>query len=65
MTFKGTTLKDLKWARKLEKIKSFGVKENSIFYVVFKNGREFEFGVVTDACTGVIKSNLNELYIPS
>ncbi len=66
MTFKGTTLEDLKWAANIDEVKIFEIDKNNLFSATFKaDGKKFQFGKITSDCSLLIKNNLGKLYVSS
>ena len=62
ITFKGTTLKDLKWATSFDNVEYFTVDELGIFKLKPKEKDAFEFGVVNRELIPMLINHLGKYY---
>ncbi|NKF52673.1 hypothetical protein G3R49_19120 [Shewanella sp. WXL01] len=62
-TFKGTTVKDMKWRADINDLQSIQFTENSELKVTLKSGFSKVIGIVDSKCSLLIKARLKELRV--
>lgn len=62
MTFRGSTLSDMKWTKKLDAVEYFTYDDSSVLLALFKDGRKFSFGKIDSPCKKTVENILGDLF---
>jgi hypothetical protein len=60
ITFKGTTLNDMKWSSSFDNVEYLSVNESGVFTVKIKERASFDFGLVNEEIITILSKHLGK-----